>query len=152
MIPILTFFVVTSLLLVAASLALDLRRLRLAISGASFSTPTIPSRSLLSCIILPYRKLLESADAEIARLRQSEEDSRTRYQVLTNNVAAAVIIHDIDGTIMWCSPYTEVLTGFSVSEIQSAKNSFFSAHVHEEDRDMLKRALGICTGTGPQYL
>jgi len=60
-----------------------------------------------------FRKTL----ATIAALKQSEQDHKTKYKILTENTAAAVMLHEADGTINWCSPFTEVLTGFPLSAI-----------------------------------
>lgn len=87
---------------------------------------------------------------DIERLKQSELDSQTRYKILTDNVAAAVFLHQPDGKILWCSPYTEVLTGFSLSEVYSNADTFMTAHVHDDDREMIKSALGI-VGQGEPF-
>ena len=79
-------------------------------------------------------------------------DSEERYRILSENVAAAVIVHNSDGEISWCSPFTEVLTGFSLSEVYGKKSSFFSSVVHSEDAPLLSRALKILqTGEPFQY-
>jgi PAS domain S-box-containing protein len=70
--------------------------------------------------------------------------------VLTDNVAAAVILHQPDGTVLWCSPYTEVLTGFSVGEIHRERETFLRGYVHEEDREIVDKALAI-VGTGEPF-
>jgi len=83
------------------------------------------------------------------RLRQAEIDQRTKYEILTDNVAAAVILHDPHGAVVWCSPFTEVLTGFAISEILENKESFFTTQIHEEDRDLFQRALKIISTGEP---
>lgn len=77
---------------------------------------------------------------EIERLRQSELDHRARFKILAENVAAAVFIHRFDGTILWASPYTEVLTGFSLSEVYRSGSSFLRKQVYEDDRETVERA------------
>ncbi|MEN9846587.1 MAG: hypothetical protein RIS36_1734 [Pseudomonadota bacterium] len=86
----------------------------------------------------------------VADLRQSDTDHRTRYKILTENVAAAVMLHEEDGTILWCSPFTEVITGFSLSEIYRNKSTFLTANVQEEDREIVQRALQI-VATGEPF-
>ena len=49
----------------------------------------------------------------IQRLKQSDADHQTRYKILANNVPAAVVLHEANGTILWCSSFTEVVTGFA---------------------------------------
>ena len=86
----------------------------------------------------------------VAQLRQSDTDHRTRYKILTENVAAAVMLHEADGTILWCSPFTEVLTGFPLSEIYRNKESFLRSNIQEEDREIFERSLKI-VATGEPF-
>ena len=99
--------------------------------------------SLLARCFPRYGTACANAITRVSTLQQSEVDFRTRYEVLTTNVAAAVIIHETSGAIMWSSPFTEVLTGFATSEIQQHASDFFSNHVHEEDREKVAKALAI---------
>ena len=94
-----------------------------------------------------HTSLVENA---VARLRQSDTDHRTRYKILTENVAAAVILHEADGTILWCSPFTEVITGFPLSEIYRSKESFLRSNIQEEDRETFERSLRI-VATGEPF-
>ena len=121
----------------------DIRKLCSNISGKPVENDEATCFSILSKIVPPYRALLSAGRNSATELRRSEELSRTKYDVLTTNVAAAVIIHEQSGTLMWVSPFTEVLTGFSTSEIMSHASTFFLANVHEDDREMVQRALGI---------
>ena len=86
----------------------------------------------------------------VAQLRQSDTDHRTRYKILTENVAAAVMLHEADGTILWCSPFTEVLTGFPLSEIYRNKDTFLRSNIQEEDREIVERSLKI-VATGEPF-
>ncbi len=86
----------------------------------------------------------------VAQLRQSDTDHRTRYKILTENVAAAVMLHEADGTILWCSPFTEVLTGFALSEIYRNKDTFLRSNIQEEDREIVERSLKI-VATGEPF-
>jgi PAS domain S-box-containing protein len=85
----------------------------------------------------------------VERLKQSHNDHQNRYKILTENVAAAVILHESDGTILWCSPFTEVLTGFPLSEVYRAKETFLKTNVHEEDRETVERSLKIVSTGEP---
>jgi PAS domain S-box-containing protein len=101
---------------------------------------------------IPGAGALVEAFERIARLKNSEFEANSRYKTLTDNVAAAVIIHHNDGAIEWCSPYTEVLTGFSLSEIYAERGDFILSRVHDDDRDTLKNALAIVASGEPyQY-
>ncbi|MDC0358491.1 PAS domain-containing sensor histidine kinase [Oligoflexia bacterium] len=66
-----------------------------------------------------------------------------RYGILTEHLAAAVVIRDEEGKIAYCSPYTEVLTGYSLSEIYGAKEDFFVSIIHEADREKYTRSLKV---------
>ncbi len=100
---------------------------------------------------LPIFGLKTARIAELAaHVRQSELDHKTRYKILTENVAAAVILHESDGSIVWCSPFTEVITGFPLSEVYRAKETFLLAHVHEEDKELVERSLKI-VATGEPF-
>ncbi len=83
------------------------------------------------------------------RLKKIAQKSTERYKTLTDNLAAAVMLHDGKGIVEWCSPYTEVLTGYSISEIYGDKEGFFSAHVHEDDRELVRNALAIVSSGEP---
>jgi PAS domain S-box-containing protein len=63
-----------------------------------------------------------------------------RYEILTENLAAAVIIREPSGKIAYCSPYAEVLTGYSLAEIYESDNDFFIDIVHEDDRSNYQTA------------
>jgi len=65
------------------------------------------------------------------------------YKILTDNIAASIIIRNNDGKITYCSPFTEVLTGYSISEICNSQFDFFETIVHENDRDNYNRAKKI---------
>jgi len=100
--------------------------------------------------LLPWKSRLSKILVETERVKQAEFDSQARYKILTDNVAAAVILHQPDGTVLWCSPYTEVLTGFSVGEIHRERETFLRGYVHEEDREIVDKALAI-VGTGEPF-
>ncbi len=121
----------------------DIKRLCSVISGDSINKENPNSFSFISRLLPRYQTLLNDSSNKVRELKQSEDLWRTRYNVLTTNVAAAVIIHEQNGTLMWVSPFTEVLTGFSTSEIMNNASTFFLANVHEDDREMVQRALGI---------
>lgn len=96
-----------------------------------------------------FGKKTSELAALIAKVKQSELDHKNRYRILTENVAASVMLHESDGTIVWCSPFTEVLTGFPLSEIYRDKENFLRSHVHEEDRESVERALKIVSTGEP---
>ena len=73
----------------------------------------------------------------------NDENIIDRYHLLTENLAAAVLLRDGDGRIVYCSPYTEVLTGYPTAAILGYEGDFFSSIVHEKDREQYARAMRI---------
>jgi PAS domain S-box-containing protein len=63
-----------------------------------------------------------------------------RHELITTNIAASVIIRDTEGKILFCSPYTQVLTGYSLDEIYDSEDDFFERIVVEEDKPRYRRA------------
>ena len=90
---------------------------------------------------------LDHAISDLAETIQANELRSTtlieRYQVLTENLAAAVVIRDTEGRIMYCSPYTEVLTGFPLTEIYNETEDFLLLRVHPDDRGQYERSMSI---------
>ena len=82
---------------------------------------------------LPLQQRISALEDECADLKR-------RYSLLTDNLAAAVIVRDAQNKVQWCSPYTEVLTGYALSEIFSATDDFFARTVHPDDREAYERA------------
>jgi len=95
-------------------------------------------------------RMVAEIEAPIQHLAAAKRDTDTRYAILTENVAAAVMLHEADGAVSWVSPFTEVLTGFSTSEIYAAGRDFMPAHIHEEDREILEKSLAI-VATGEPF-
>lgn len=83
---------------------------------------------------------------------EATEQALAQYKSLTDNMAAAVILHDHSGVVTWCSPYTEVLTGFSLSEIYGLRKTFFGQNIYEEDRRCFEDACAlVSSGESYQY-
>ncbi|MEZ4754765.1 MAG: PAS domain-containing sensor histidine kinase [Bdellovibrionota bacterium] len=79
---------------------------------------------------LNYAKRIEM------NLQESERQNATlidRYHVLTENLASAVIIRGPDGNVLYCSPYTSNLTGYSLDQIYDFEGDFFFSIVHPDD-------------------
>lgn len=97
-------------------------------------------------------RLLKKIEESSRRRQQAESDNETRYKILTENVPAAVMLHQSDGMVLWGSPFTEVLTGFSLSEVLKNRESFLLGQVHEEDKRLVEKSLAIVkTGEPFQY-
>lgn len=99
--------------------------------------------------LLALSLILAGALRRYATLKRAAQESAVRYKALTDNLAAAIILHRRDGAVEWCSPYTEVLTGFSLSEIYSEREVFLTTHVHEDDRDIVRHSLAIVASGEP---
>ena len=110
------------------------------------NSDTMPMLLTVLPVIGPAMKRLVTRVHGLAR---AEQLSKSRYSVLTSNTAAAIILQEPDGVIDWASPYTEVLTGYSISEVIAQGASFFAANVHEDDRDLLERARVIAASGEP---
>ncbi len=90
-----------------------------------------------------------NAEADVA-----EDDSiyRERYQLLTENIASSIIIRNKDSKIIFCSPFTEVLTGYSTQDIYQYSEDFFRAIAFEDDKHHIDRALKVAAcGEAFQY-
>lgn len=99
--------------------------------------------------LLAVALLVGALVRRISRLQRAASESEARYTILTDNLAAAVILHKPDGEVVWCSPYTEVLTGYALSEIYASRTSFLTAHVHGDDRDSIRHAFAIVASGEP---
>lgn len=99
--------------------------------------------SSLDTILESYSNNLSRFADTLSMVGEEAESLIERYEVLTENLAASVVIRDANGKITYCSPYTEVLTGASLSEIYSAAEDFFISNANEEDRDKFSRALSV---------
>ena len=83
-------------------------------------------------------------DAELLeRLNLISKNLQGRYDVLTNNLAAAVLVYDEDRTIRFVSPYTEVLTGYSTEEFYDLPQDLFESIAIDADGEKYARAKQI---------
>lgn len=133
--------------LVCGALVVYVIRIGQILAAPEAATPTDTKQPLWS-ILLPNR--FERVLSKVAQLKRAAYDSEARYKILTENLVAAVMIHKSDGVVLWCSPYTEVLTGYSLSEVYGEKDTFLTAHVHEDDRQTVLHALAI-VGSGENF-
>lgn len=77
-------------------------------------------------------------------LRAELELLRERYELVTNNIAAAIVLYTADGEIAYCSPYTQVLTGYTPDEEieypREGARDLFEHLVLEQDLERYRRA------------
>ncbi len=109
------------------------------ISGVYQGTGLLPLDELMNRAIGQIRTLQESVDS----IGEEAEVLIERYQVLTENLAASVTIRNQDGEIAYCSPYTEVLTGYAVDDIYEWEGDFFLSTAHPDDKEIYERALRV---------
>lgn len=105
---------------------------------------------LLDSLIESQGRQALSFSETIDQLKTENNRLINRYEILTENLAAAIIIRDADGNISYCSPYTEVLTGYSLGEIYDMEEDFFLKVIHDEDREIYQRALKV-TAAGEAF-
>ncbi len=79
-----------------------------------------------------------------AALVEGAKQQERQAKILSDNLIAAVLLQDDSGKISYCSPYTEVLTGYSIHEITEHQGDFLESVMHADDRAQYRRALEIC--------
>jgi PAS domain S-box-containing protein len=89
--------------------------------------------------IFSYRE----KDKVISALEYRIKELEDRYHVLTSNIAAAIIIRDMQDQTLFCSPYTEVLTGYSNDVLTENNNDFLEKIIDSEDLPRYQRAKKI---------
>ena len=81
------------------------------------------------------------------KLEESEKENLTlidRYHVLTENLASSVIIRDPDGQVLYCSPFTSNLTGYSLDDIYEHQGDFFKSIIHPDDLETYQHERKYC--------
>lgn len=108
-------------------------------------TPTTPRSWVpgLTGVLRFHTETVQTLTDTVARLSEEREVLHERYTTLTNNLAAAVIIRDMSNRILYCSPFTEVLTGYATRDIYAAPADFFLTIIHPDDRAAYVRALKV---------
>lgn len=91
----------------------------------------------------PESQNSQSNPRDLSSIEKEFKELRARYDVLTTNIAAAVIIYDLNDSPTFFSPYTEVLTGYSLEEFSNDSKDFIEALVIEEDLDRYTRAKNV---------
>ncbi len=102
--------------------------------------------TLLGCSIWWKRDLPSPAEASIREFdepRSGLSGLAERYDLVTNNIAASLVIRRLSGETLFCSPFTEVLTGFPLEDFL-VTGDYFEQICLEEDRERYVRARMIC--------
>jgi len=84
---------------------------------------TDPFLPALNQILKEHGKIIEYDQKAIESLSDETDIMVDRYEVLTENLAAAIIIRDQYGKIGYCSPYTETLTGYTIVPVEVYLNN-----------------------------
>jgi signal transduction histidine kinase len=100
-----------------------------------------PFISILILIIL--LGLVVYLSVKLKRELSRAEFAESKGRLITDNLAAAVLIHTLKGEVVWCSPYSEVLTGAPTSEICAGGVSFLADNLYEEDRESFENAISV---------
>ena len=100
-----------------------------------------------NCSLL--RRNTEKHEKSLSQARDEIQKLIDQHVLLTENLAAAIISRNAAGKIVFCSPFTEVLTGYALEEIYNSEEDFFLSIVHEDDRENYKRALKVSASGEP---
>ncbi len=87
--------------------------------------------------------VVQSMEEKLGALPQRYRELSERYELVTTNIAASVIIREIDGSISLFSPYTQVLTGYSeeeLADLNAEPGERMAAIVLPEDAERYQRA------------
>ena len=85
-------------------------------------------------------------------LREEFDLLQGRYRILTDNIAAAIIIRDLERRIVYASPFTEVLFGYPLKDVYDSQPDFFTRVVHPDDQALSARAIAVSlSGEAFQY-
>lgn len=76
-------------------------------------------------------------------------DAEDRYGLLTQHLAASVIVRDPEMKALFVSPYTEILSGFPASQFTNSIPDFFQSRVHPDDRALFDRAYEVTRAGEP---
>jgi PAS domain S-box-containing protein len=67
------------------------------------------------------------------------------FELVLNNIAAAVVLYHDDGSTRYCNSYLSVLTGYSFEELESpVSRDLLEGIILREDQDRFARAKKIC--------
>ena len=109
------------------------------ITGTAFCSAAI-SFWLGRTVEEEIRLELHDLKAELDEREVALNRIRLQHELISTNIAAAVVISDATTKIVFCSPYTSVLTGYSTTDICAADDDFLRRLVVEEDLERYDRA------------
>lgn len=118
------------------------------VGGIAFAYPLVRlarSQTKQSAMTTPYKLAgllsedLAARDRELAQLRA----------IAKHLIVSVIVGHPEDNRISFCSPYTEVLTGYPLSEVYNKGLSFFRTIIHDEHTELFERALRFAKAGEP---
>lgn len=83
---------------------------------------------------------LKSASAELERQRNAAQMAEDWSDLLTNTIAASIIIRNRDNRTVFCSPFTQVLTGYEIADFMGHSGDYMRELVVADDIDRYDRA------------
>lgn len=104
---------------------------------------------LFSGLLLASANRTHHLLSEIEAIGVESQDIIERYRLLTDNIAASVVIAPTDSAPPFLSPYTEVLTGYAIRDLKMMSRSDLLERVNSEDRDRLQKAFAIALAGEP---
>ncbi len=142
-------FLLFALLIAITSISFYLDRAKEAFEATS-ATDSLLHAPMMKTGLKPLDDLIDFHSRKVIGLMEvintvqaNSENLLERYRILTENLAASVVIRDMNGKISYASPYTEVLTGYSLREIYASSDDFFLQTVVDEDKVKYQRSLKI---------
>ena len=113
--------------------------------GLMFITALAMAVTVLACWLIWGRRFQHA--------HQRAVDAEERYALLTNHLAASIIVRDPQLRVLFASPYTAVLTGYPVDQFLSPAvgdaPDLFNSLVHTDDRAIYNRAYQITQAGEP---
>lgn len=94
----------------------------------------------LAIYCLKVKRTAENSRRELDKLLSKVSELKGRHDLVTTNIAASVLIRSVDDKIEFVSPYTQVLTGYSIEEVYSWPGDFLEDIALEQDRERYRRA------------
>jgi PAS domain S-box-containing protein len=85
----------------------------------------------------------QAQQSKLNMLRSELMELSEKFDLITTNIAASVILYNSQWKGDFCSPYTGVLTGYLLEEINNYPGDFFEHIILDSDRDRYRRAKAV---------
>jgi PAS domain S-box-containing protein len=98
------------------------------------------------------RSFFSTSTTQVKRASAAPLLTPDHYAKLLAHLAAAVVIRDRQGTVLFLSPFTQVLSGVAIEEMLKREVDFIYDITHPDDKESVKRALKVADSGEPfQY-